>query len=146
MTHDNGDLRRELERTQLELKQTKAMLDQLRRRRQRQADAANQSPPPPPPGGGRASATYRVEGTAEQLATFDFLMRHIGTACEAGSTSFYQVMVDGDGAASLTIEQHGQRVRVTAAEEAWLFGEGERPASMPDVHLRDEELLELEFA
>ncbi|MEM7151596.1 MAG: hypothetical protein AAF799_02095 [Myxococcota bacterium] len=143
MAHDIHELQRELERTQLELEQTKAMLDQLRRRRTPRASEPDRSPPPPAEG--RASATYRVEGSAEQLATFDFLLRHVSTACEAGSTAFYQLMVDGDGAASLTIEKHGRRIAVTEAEERWLFGEGERPPNMPDVNLRSEEVLELEI-
>lgn len=140
---DVRDLERQLERAHLELEQTRAMLAQLRRRRERSGGRPNR---PLQPGRDHlVQATYRIEGPAQQVATLDFFLRHVSTACEAGSTAFYQLMVDGDGAASLTIERDGQRVGVTEAEEDWLFGEGERPEGMPDAVLRDEEVLELEI-
>ncbi len=132
-------LERQLERTRRELEQTKAELAQLRRRRARGKGEH------PPLVQGSTHVEYRIEGPPEQLATIDFLLRHVSTACRVGSTAFYQLMVDGDGAASLTITRNGEPVGVTDEEDAWLFGEGRRPEGMPEVHLRDEEVLELEI-
>ncbi len=142
MANDSAKLRRQLERCTRELEQTLAMLAQLRRRRA-------PTPGKPPVAfeaseEGRVHANYRIEGTPEQLATFDFFLRHVSTACQFGATAFYQLMVDGDGAGSLVIEREGERVGVTAEEDAWLFGSGERPQGMVDVVVRDEEVLELE--
>ena len=143
MAQDIASLTRQLERARYELQQAQAELAQLRRRRARTAGRPKQ--PLDPSEEERRSASYRISGTPEQLASFDFLLRHVSTACEYGSTAFYQLMVDGDGGASLMIERNGRRVGVSAEEEDWLFGTGERPSDMPEVRLRDEEVLEIEI-
>ncbi|KIG19174.1 hypothetical protein DB30_04639 [Enhygromyxa salina] len=84
-----------------------------------------------------AAANYRVYGPLRQLVTLDLLLRTIHCACEWGSTAWYSIMVDGDGAGSLLIERDGQAAALTQDEESWLFASEDRPACPPHLQLAE---------
>jgi hypothetical protein len=69
---------------------------------------------------------FVVEGTEEQLGTFERMLKIMVTAGEIGSTLFFDVLVDGDGAARLKAWRDGHELALSQAEtRAWLLGEDE---------------------
>lgn len=71
-----------------------------------------------------ARATYEFEATPAQLEDLDTMFRMIVSAGQWGATIYFDVMVDGDGAARVSVCRDGEEIGLTDEEaRAWFFGE-----------------------
>lgn len=86
-----------------------------------------------------ARATYAFQATPAQLEALDLMFRMIASAGQWGSTIYFDVMVDGDGAAQVRVCRDDEELGLTDEEaRAWFLDE-ELPehARVLDVHRRD---------
>lgn len=79
-------------------------------------------------------ARYTIEGRPRHLQALELMFKMIVTAGEAGSTVWFDVMVDGDGGGRILIRRGEVLLDLTEDEQAaWFLARGE----LPDGELRD---------